>query len=146
VKQEDASEPRTGNGRLIADKQKTRPAKQSFRDLRVWQKSMELTSVIYRLTRAFPSEEAFGLTSQLRRSAISIPSNIAEGHGRMNSRELKRFLLIARGSNCELQTQLEVSATLGFGDLQLLNHAQDLSQEVENMLFALLGRLRDNNS
>jgi four helix bundle protein len=107
---------------------------------------MELTGAVYQLTRAFPREETFGLTSQLRRSAISIPSNIAEGHGRMNSREFKRFLTIARGSNCELQTQLEMSVTLGIGDPKLLNHAQSLSTEVENMLFALLGRLRNNSS
>jgi four helix bundle protein len=107
---------------------------------------MELTVAIYRLTQAFPREEAFGLISQLRRSAISIPSNIAEGHGRMNPREFKHFLLIARGSNCELQTQLEASAILRFGDPQSLNKAQSLSHEIESMLFALLGRLRNNSS
>jgi len=73
---------------------------QSFRDLQVWQKSMELTVVVYRITQSFPREEAFGLTSQLRRSAVSIPSNIAEGQGRLNTREFRQFLGIARGSNC----------------------------------------------
>jgi len=130
----------------VIEKPKTRTAKQSFRDLQVWQRSMELTVAIYRLTQAFPREEAFGLISQLRRSAISIPSNIAEGHERMNPREFKHFLLIARGSNCELQTQLEVSAILRFGDPQSLNNAQSLSHEIESMLFALLGRLRNNSS
>ena len=130
----------------MIEKPKTRTAKQSFRDLQVWQRSMELTVAIYRLTQAFPREEAFGLISQLRRSAISIPSNIAEGHERMNPREFKHFLLIARGSNCELQTQLEVSAILRFGDPQSLNNAQSLSHEIESMLFALLGRLRNNSS
>jgi four helix bundle protein len=105
---------------------------------------MELTFAVYRLTQHFPREEAFGLTSQLRRSAVSIPSNIAEGHGRMNSREFRHFLLIARASNCEVQTQLELSGALGFADIQLLNKAQSLSHEVENMLFALLGKLRPN--
>lgn len=107
---------------------------------------MELTVAIYRFTQAFPREEAFGLISQLRRAAISIPSNIAEGHGRMNAREFKHFLLIARASNCELQTQLEVSANLKFGDPELGNKAEMLSQEIEKMLFALLSRLRNNGS
>jgi four helix bundle protein len=107
---------------------------------------MELTVAVYRLTQHFPREEAFGLTSQLRRSAVSVPSNIAEGHGRMNPREFKHFLLIARASNCELQTQLELSGVLGFADTQLLNTAQGVSHEVEKMLFALLGKLKNNSS
>ena len=89
---------------VIVDKPRTNPAMQSFRDLQVWQRSMELTVAVYKLTQGFPREEAFGLTSQLRRSAISIPSNIAEGQGRMNPREFKHFLLIARASNCEQTT------------------------------------------
>ena len=113
---------------------------QTFRDLQVWQRSMELTVAVYRLTQDFPREEAYGLTSQLRRSAISIPSNIAEGYGRFNSREFRHFLLIARASNCELQTQLELSGVLGFADAQLLKQAEDFSVEVEKMLFALLGK------
>ncbi len=106
---------------------------------------MELTVAVYRLTQHFPREEAFGLTSQLKRSAISVPSNIAEGHGRMNPREFKHFLLVARASNCELQTQLELSGTLGFGDIQLLSTAQGISNEVEKMLFALLSKLKNNS-
>lgn len=116
---------------------------QSFRDLQVWQRSMELTVIIYRLTQTFPREEAFDLTSQLRRSAISIPSNVAVGHGRMNPREFRHFLLIARGSNCELQTQLELSGALGFADSQLLKTAQSTSHELDKMLFALLGNLKN---
>jgi four helix bundle protein len=77
---------------------------QSFRDLQVWQRSMEMTLAVYRLTRGFPHEEIYGLTSQMRRSAISVPSNIAEGQERLNTREFIQFLGIARGSNCELQT------------------------------------------
>ena len=86
---------------------------QSFRDLQVWQRSMELTVVVYRFTQSFPREEMSGLTSQLRRCAISIPSNIAEGQGRLNAREFRQFLGVARGSNCELQTQLEIVRWLG---------------------------------
>jgi four helix bundle protein len=130
----------------MADQTKMKAARQSFRDLKVWQKSMELTVAVYRLTHGFPREEMFGLTSQLRRSAVSIPGNIAEGHGRMSPREFKRFLLIARGSNSELQTQLEVAALLKFANGQQLDNAKGLSNEVENMLFALLGRLRSNSS
>jgi four helix bundle protein len=73
---------------------------------------------------------------------VSIPSNVAEGHERMSPREFKHFLLIARGSNSELQTQLQLSADLGFGDPKEIGRARGLSEEVENMLFALLGRLR----
>jgi four helix bundle protein len=107
---------------------------------------MELTVAVYRLTQHFPREETFGLTSQLRRSAVSVPSNIAEGHGRMNPREFKHFLLIARASNCELQTQLEISGALGFADNQLLNTTQEVSHEVEKMLIALLGNLKNKGS
>jgi four helix bundle protein len=107
---------------------------------------MELTVAVYRLTQHFPREEAFGLTSQLRRSAVSVPSNIAEGHGRMNPREFKHFLLIARASNCELQTQLELSGSLGFADAQLLNQVQGISNEVEKMLFSFLSNLKNNSS
>ncbi len=130
----------------MTEQTRTRAAKQSFRDLQIWRKAMELTVAVYRLTKAFPREESFGLTSQLRRSAISIPSNIAEGHGRMNPREFKHFLLIARGSNSELQTQLELATALQFADSQSVKNAQSLSTEVENMLFALLSRLRNNSS
>jgi four helix bundle protein len=106
---------------------------------------MELTVAVYRLTQQFPREEAFWLTSQLRRSVVSIPSNVAEGHGRMNPREFKHFLLIARASNCELQTQLEISGALGFADTQLLSTAQEISHQVEKMLFSLIGKLKNNS-
>jgi four helix bundle protein len=91
---------------------------QSFRDLPVWQKSMQLTVTVYRITQDFPREEMYGLTSQLRRSAISVPSNIAEGQGRLNSTEFRQFLGIARGSLCELQTQLELARALQNGQTE----------------------------
>jgi four helix bundle protein len=115
---------------------------QSFRDLQVWQKSMEMTIVVYQLTRNFPHEEVYGLTSQMRRSVVSIPSNIAEGQGRLNTREFRQFLGIARGSNCELQTQLEIARRLELGDSQLLDKAESLSHEIGKMLFAILVKLR----
>jgi four helix bundle protein len=115
---------------------------QSFRDLLVWQRAMEMTIVIYRLTQGFPREEAYGLTGQLRRSAVSIPSNIAEGQGRLNTGEFKQFLGIARGSNCELQTQLEIARSLGMRDSELLDEAEDLSHEIGKMIFTILGKLK----
>jgi len=115
----------------------------SFRDLLVWQRAMQLTEVMYRLTREFPRSELYGLTSQIRRSAVSIPSNIAEGQGRGSEKELRQFLCIARGSTCELQTQLEIARRLGFGKLDLINEAEELSNEIRKMLFGMLGSLRN---
>jgi four helix bundle protein len=115
---------------------------QSFRDLQIWQKSMQLAVAVYRLTKDFPREEIYGLTSQLRRSAVSVPSNIAEGQGRSNLGEFKQFLGIARGSNCELQTQLEIAHALGMGKAELLNDAEGLSQEVGKMIYAFLQSLK----
>ena len=120
----------------------TRTRIHSFRDLQVWRKSMDLTMAVYRLTQAFPREEAFGLTSQLRRSSISIPSNIAEGQGRLNTREFKQFLGIARGSVCEVQTQLEIARRLNYGNPQLLTTAEDLSHEIGRMIYVILGKLK----
>ena len=111
---------------------------QSFRDLVVWQRAMQLTVAIYKLTKSFPREEQFGLTSQIRRSVISIPSNIAEGQGRTTAGEFKQFLGIARGSTCEVQTQLEIARALNFGDAKLIDGAEALSNEVRKMLFGLL--------
>jgi four helix bundle protein len=115
---------------------------QSFRDLQIWQKSMQLAVATYQLTRGFPREELYGLTSQIRRSAVSVPSNIAEGQGRLNLGEFKQFLGIARGSNCELQTQLEIAGALGFGEPELLRDAGGLSQEVGKMIYAFLESLK----
>src|ERR1700722_9716372 len=118
------------------------PKVKSCRDLQVWQRSMEMTVIIYRLTQGFPREEVFGLTSQLRRAAVSIPSNIAEGQARLNTREFRQFLGIARGSNCELQTQLEICRALKLGDSSLLDHAESLSHEIGKMIYTILGKLR----
>jgi four helix bundle protein len=115
---------------------------QSFRELTVWKKSMEMATAVYRLTQAFPREEIYGLSSQLRRAAISIPSNIAEGQGRSGVAEYRHFLWIARGSNSELQTQLEIAKSLEMGNSALLKECESLSQEVGKMLFALLAKLK----
>jgi four helix bundle protein len=87
---------------------------QSFRELIAWQRSMELVTEIYRMTNSFPRSEIYGLTSQLRRAAISISSNIAEGQARHSHREFMRFLSTARGSSAEVQTQLLIAQNLGY--------------------------------
>ena len=102
---------------------------------------MQLTVAIYRLTQNFPREEVYGLTSQIRRPAVSVPSNIAEGQGRLNSGEFQQFLGVARGSNCEIQTQLEISRALGFGDIKQIEEAEGLSSEVGKMINAILKSL-----
>jgi four helix bundle protein len=117
----------------------------SFRDLIVWQRSMQLTIAIYRMTQKFPREEIYGLTSQIRRSAVSIPSNIAEGQGRLSTGEFRQFLGIARGSNSELQTQLEIARALGIGDSKMIDEAESLSNEVGKMLSATLRSLKETN-
>ena len=84
----------------------------TYRDLQVWQKSMTLVTEIYKISKGFPKDEAYGLTSQMRRCAISIPSNMAEGYGRNSTNEYLHFLRIATGSLYELQTQMEISMNL----------------------------------
>jgi len=102
---------------------------------------MQLTVAIYSLTRDFPEQERYGLTSQIRRSAVSIPSNIAEGQGRLNPGEFRQFLGIARGSTYEVQTQLELAKVLQMGNPLLIGEAEGLSHEVGKMIHALLGSL-----
>jgi four helix bundle protein len=113
----------------------------SYKDLVVWQRSIELSLSIYRLTATFPVEERFGITSQLRRASVSIPSNIAEGYGRGTRKEYKQFLSIARGSTLEVQTQLIIADALGYCNLDTLRRAEPLSQEVSKMLYSLIRKL-----
>jgi len=114
---------------------------QSFRDLLVWQKSIQLATAIYLLTRDFPREEVYGLTSQIRRAAVSTASNIAEGQGRLSKGEFKQFLGIARGSSFEVQTQLEIARSLGMGSAESIGEAEALSFEVTKMINGLLKAL-----
>lgn len=88
----------------------------SYKDLRVWQQGMELVNAIYELTSAFPKDEIFGLTNQMRRAAVSIPSNIAEGHTRESTKEYVHFVSVARGSLAELETQCLIAQQRQFGD------------------------------
>ena len=113
----------------------------SFRDLQVWQRAIQLSLSVYRLTEGFPKDEVFGLTSQLRRAGVSVASNIAEGYGRMSTGEYKQFLGIARGSNSEVQTQLVIAGELGYGNGEALKKAEALSIEVGKMLLAMLRKL-----
>lgn len=113
-------------------------AARSFRDLIVWQRSIQLAATIYRVTREFPKEEMYGLSSQIRRSAVSVPSNIAEGQGRLSTGEFRQFLGVARGSNFELQTQLEIARTLKLGNSEMVDEAEGLSHEVGKMIHAIL--------
>ena len=110
----------------------------SFRDLIVWQRAIELALSIYATTKAFPKEELFGLTSQLRRAAVSIPSNIAEGQGRTTPGEFKQFLGIARGSAAETQTQLILARRLQLAPTELIDQSEALTAEVHKMLNALI--------
>jgi four helix bundle protein len=120
----------------------SKPAVQSFRDLLVWQRSIQLAIAIYRLTRDFPREELYGLTSQMTRAAVSIASNIAEGQGRLSTGEFQQFLGIARGSSFELQTQLEVARSLGLGSVKSIDEAEALSLEVTKMINGILKALK----
>jgi four helix bundle protein len=116
---------------------------QSFKDLVVWQRAVQLSIEIYRLTASFPRSEQFGLVNQMRRASVSIASNIAEGYGRSTKGEYRQFLGHARGSNCELQTQLIIASSLGFGDKSGHEGAKKLSADVSRMLIALMTSLKN---
>ncbi len=113
----------------------------SYKDLKTWQRSYELCLEIYKITKGFPKEEIYGLTSQIRRAAVSVPCNIAEGYGRKTTPEYIRALYIAYGSNCELETQVLLSGDLGYIDARKLKKVEDEVGEVERMLKALIKSL-----
>jgi four helix bundle protein len=114
---------------------------QAFQDLTVWQRAMEMTVCIYSLTKTFPKDEMYGLTSQLRRASVSVASNIAEGRGRMTDGEFRQFLGIAQGSTYEVQTQLLVARQLQMGDQETLGQAETLCIETSKMLGAFIQSL-----
>ena len=119
----------------------TKPIR-SFRDLIVWQKSLELVTMMYEITQGFPKEELYGLTSQLRRSAVSIPSNIAEGKCRKNKKDYIRFLNIAYASGAELETQIEVAKRLPRTKNFDYRKAESLLFGVMKMLNVLIRKLQ----
>jgi four helix bundle protein len=102
---------------------------------------MDLTVCVYRLTRSFPRQETYGLTSQLRRASVSVASNIAEGRGRLNSAEFRQFLGIALGSTFEIKTQLIVAKRLDMGSAATIDEATALSEEVSKMLTSFIQKL-----
>jgi four helix bundle protein len=103
---------------------------------------MEMTVVVYKVTQTFPRAEMFGLSSQMRRAAVSVASNIAEGRGRLSQGEFRQFLGMAQGSNCEVQTQILVAKSLNMGNLESLAEAEHLSIEVGKMLSALIASVQ----
>ena len=113
----------------------------TYKDLQVWQKSMTLVTAIYKISKEFPKDEAYGLTSQMRRCAISIPSNMAEGYGRNSTNEYLYFLRIATGSLYELQTQMEISMNLYYLNRDEFDKLYELSREIERMLSSLIRKL-----
>lgn len=113
----------------------------SYRDLTAWQIAFDLTLAVYEATKGFPREELFGLQSQIRRAAVSIPSNIAEGHGRRQTGEFLQFLSNARGSKCELETQVLLATSFGFISAQdhlvLLKQLEELGKVLNGLISAL---------
>jgi four helix bundle protein len=114
----------------------------AFKDLVVWQRAVQMSLAIYGFTSSFPASEQFALTNQLRRAAVSVASNIAEGYGRSTRGEYVQFLGYARGSICEIQTQLVIATGLGYGKEQSKKVADDLTNEVSRMLVAMMRKLR----
>lgn len=117
----------------------------SHKDLIVWQKSMTLVKRLYEVTQAFPKEELFGITSQMRRAAVSIPSNIAEGYGRITDKDTVRFLSIALGSASELETQLLICEQLGLMKNPELGELLTLNTEILRMLAFLSSKIGNKN-
>jgi four helix bundle protein len=113
----------------------------NYKDLKVWQKSYQLCLEIYRITAKFPKDERYGLTSQIRRAAVSIPSNIAEGYGRKTTLDYVRMLYISYGSVCELETQILLAGDLDFIEKGEMNQVENNIAEIERMLKALIKSL-----
>ena len=114
----------------------------NYQDLIAWQRAMDLVEEVYRVTKAWPRDEAYGLTNQVRRAAVSIPSNIAEGQGRNSPAEFARFLSIAHGSLGEVETQLLIASRLAYPDTQTISTTLDRTTEVGRLVQGLLRSLR----
>lgn len=115
----------------------------SFKDLKIWQQSMELVLIVYKMSEAFPETERYGLTSQVRRSAVSIPSNIAEGYGRRSKNDYKRFLQISQGSLYELETQLILANQLKFISTEEINEVATRMEAISKMTNKLISILNN---
>lgn len=110
----------------------------SYRDLMVWHRAMQLSIAIYKLTTVFPSEELLGITSQLRHASVAVATHVADGWGRQSGAEYKQYLGMARTANLELQTLLTLCSELHFGEPEALRSAEALSQEITKLLSKLL--------
>ena len=115
----------------------------NFKELIVWQKAMDLAELVYDVTKQFPREEVYGLTSQLRRAAVSIPSNIAEGQARNSTAQFLNFLSIAQGSRAEVETQIMLAERLDYIDREISQEAANLLTEVNRLLRGLVNSLQD---
>lgn len=115
----------------------------SYKELIVWQKAMDLTVEIYRLVKLLPKSETYALSDQMRRAAVSIPSNIAEGQGRNSTKEYVKFLSFARVSQTELETQLEICLRLEYLSVSDAEVALGLCQEISKMLVTMMKKLTD---
>ena len=113
----------------------------TYKDLNLWQKSMELVKLTYLLVKKLPKEETYALSDQMRRAAVSIPSNIAEGNGRKSNIEYIRFLDISRGSLCELETQIYIGVMLNFFNENETEEIFDLITEIKKMINSLITKL-----
>lgn len=115
----------------------------SYKELFVWQKSIKLVKEIFLLTKRFPQSELYGIIAQMRRSAISIPSNIAEGYGRRSTKSYTQFYAIAYGSALELETQLIIAKELGMADEKFFTNSEELLLEVSKMLNVMITKMKD---
>jgi four helix bundle protein len=114
-----------------------------FRELKIWQRSMDLAEIIYQLTDSFPKEEKFGLCAQLKRCAVSIPSNISEGAGRGTNRQFRHFLEISMGSCNEVQTQIELSYRLKYIKKDILDRTSGETLQIYKMILSFYNSLKD---
>ena len=115
----------------------------SYKDLIIWQKGIDLVVEVYKIIKRFPREELYGLSDQIKRSAVSVPSNIAEGQSRQHTAEFRQFLYIARGSLAELDTQLIIAHRVGYIDSKNLDLFASRVTELRKMISALVAKLKD---
>ena len=129
----------------VQEGEKEKKAIQNFRDLKIWQLGKEIVIETYKLTRSLPSEELYGLTSQMRRAAISVPCNICEGHSRRATRDYQRFLKMAAGSCAELETQVEVAVELNYLKAAACSELAEKIAYETRMLRKLISKLSENS-
>lgn len=115
----------------------------NYKNLEIWKRSVKLATDIYQITKNFPEEEKYGLVSQLRRCAVSLPSNIAEGAGRGSGKDFKRFVNIAYGSSCELETQLLIAHKLEFVAIDTYKTIENEITEIQKMMFSFANKLEN---